>query len=78
MAFDYSQYLTDAQKKALLENNLSAWAADHYANQLNLKIALDAGNEDGIVAATANIATIEAAANVALGELESIPQPASE
>ena len=69
MAIDFSKYMDKEAQKALIESNLKAWAQDHYANSLTVKVSNDA---EVIAKAEENMAAIEAAAVVAEAEMAAL------
>jgi hypothetical protein len=67
MAIDYSALLTDEQKKSILEQRLSQFAAEAYQHTLNKEVA--AGNEDAVKAADDALAILDKAIAVHQEEL---------
>ncbi len=72
MALDYTGLLSDEQKKSILEQRLTQFAAEAYQHDINKTVATAAGNTDGVAAANEALATLEAAINVHQDELAKI------
>lgn len=72
MALDYSGLLTDEQKKSILDQRLTQFAAEAYQHEINKKVASDAGNTDGVAQAEEALKALEAAITVHQDELAKI------
>ena len=72
MGIDLNKYSSVEEQKAILENNLRAWASDYYAHQINIKIQEGAGNQEAVDATRAAMATIDQSADVAQAELATL------
>jgi hypothetical protein len=73
MALDYSSLLSDEQKKSILEQRLTQFAAEAYQHDINKTVAKASGNTEGVAAAEAALETLEAAINVHQDELAKLP-----
>lgn len=73
MSIDYSSMLNDVQKRQLVENRLSQFAAEAYQYSLNRKTAESIQNEEQIQAADKALAILEAAITVHQEELAKLP-----
>jgi hypothetical protein len=73
MALDYSSLLSDEQKKSILEQRLTQFAAEAYQHDINKTVAKASGNAEGVAAAEAALETLEAAINVHQDELAKLP-----
>lgn len=58
---DYSAYLSDDQKKDILNQRLTQFAAEAYQHGINKGVAQAAGNEAGVQAADEALAVLDAA-----------------
>lgn len=76
MAIDYSNLLTNEQKKAILEQRLAQFAAEGYQHTLNKEVAKD--NEDAVKAADEALAILDKAIEVHQEELAKIEQASAE
>jgi hypothetical protein len=72
MAIDYSKYITDDQKKKLLQDRLSQFAAEAYQHSINAQVAESLGNDEGVENATAALSILEAAIDAHEAELKTI------
>lgn len=72
MAIDFRTLVPAEQRKALLEQNINAWALDGYAHQVNKANAEAIGDLEAVANAEAAMATIEVAITNAQAELETI------
>ena len=70
MAIDYSELLTDNEKRNILKQRLTQFAAEGYQHTINKEISKD--NVEAVAAADQALVLIEAAINVHLAELEKI------
>jgi predicted Zn-dependent peptidase len=73
MAIDYSGLLTDEQKRSILSQRLTQFAAEAYQHEINLKVANDADNEEGIKAAEDALVILDSAITVHQAELKKLP-----
>ena len=69
---DFRQLVDPETRRAMLEQNIQAWALDGYANQINAENAAKVGDTAAEEQAKANMATIAAAIANAQAELESL------
>lgn len=69
MAIDYSNLLTDEQKRNILEQRLAQFAAEAWQHTLNKQIAETSGNTDGVAQADAALEILDAAITVHQDEL---------
>lgn len=69
MALDYSGLLTDEQKKSILDQRLTQFAAEAYQHDINKQVATAAGNTEGVAQANEALGTLEAAIAVHQSEL---------
>lgn len=72
MAIDYSKYITDDQKKKLLQDRLAQFAAEAYQHSINAQVAESLGNEEGVENAANALSILEAAIDAHEAELGSI------
>jgi len=72
MAIDYSKYLTDDQKKKLLQDRLAQFAAEAYQHSINAQVADSLGNDEGVENATAALSILEAAIDTHEAELKGL------
>lgn len=78
MAIDYSSLLTSEQKKSILEQRLTQFAAEAYQHEINKQVASAAGNTDGVKAADEALAVLDAAIKVHQEELAKVPAGSDE
>jgi|694.fasta_scaffold00341_94 hypothetical protein len=69
MAIDYTGLLSDEQKKSILEQRLTQFAAEAYQHDINKQVATASNNEEGIKQATDALAILESAMNIHQEEL---------
>ena len=72
MAIDYSSLLSDEQKKSILDQRLTQFAAEAYQHDINKQVASSAGNAEGVTAAEEALKALEAAIAVHQSELAKI------
>ena len=72
MAIDYSKYITDDQKKKLIQDRLAQFAAEAYQHSINATVAESLGNDEGVENATNALGILEAAINAHETELDSL------
>ena len=72
MAIDISALLTPEQKKEILTNRLTGWAADYYSNDLNKKALLAADPNADVSVQEANLAALETAITTAQADLAAL------
>lgn len=70
MAIDYSELLTNDEKRNILKQRLTQFAAEGYQHTINKEVSKD--NAEAVAAADQALVLIEAAINVHLAELEKI------
>ena len=73
MAIDYTGLLSDEQKKSILEQRLTQFAAEAYQHDINKQVATASNNEEGIKQATDALAILESAINIHQEELAKLP-----
>ena len=81
MSIDYSSLLTTDQKKAILEQRLTQFAAEAYQHEINKQVATAADNEEGVKAADDALVILDKAITVHQEELAKLPavaEPAAE
>ena len=72
MAIDFGKYITDDQKKKILEDRLAQFAAEAYQHSINAQVAQSLGNDEGVENAANALAILEAAIDAHEAELGSI------
>lgn len=72
MAIDYSKYITDDQKKTILQDRLAQFAAEAYQHSINAQVAESLGNDEGVENAASALAILEAAIDAHEAELSAI------
>ena len=72
MAIDFGKYITDDQKKKILEDRLAQFATEAYQHSINAQVAALVGNEEGVENAENALAILEAAIDAHEAELGSI------
>ena len=70
---NYSDFLTDEQKRDLLTQRIQQFAAEAYQHSLNLKVAELTGDAGAADHAAASIANLDQALQVHTEELNSLP-----
>jgi vacuolar-type H+-ATPase subunit D/Vma8 len=76
---NFSDLLTDDQKREILVSRIQQFASEAYQISLNQKVLTEnAGNEVAIASNDANLATLEQAIQVHQDELASLPTPTPE
>jgi len=73
MAIDYSGLLTSEQKKNILEQRLTQFAAEAYQHDINKQVATASNNEEGIKQANDALAILETAMTIHQEELANLP-----
>lgn len=71
MAIDYSTYLTDEQKRSILQQRLTQFAAEAWQHQINKQVA--GGNAEAVEQADAALAVLDEAIAVHEAELAKLP-----
>lgn len=66
---DYAALLSDDQKKSILEQRVAQFAAEAYQHDINKKMAIAAGNDEGIKSSDDALVILEAAIVVHQEEL---------
>lgn len=69
MAIDYNQYLSADQKRSILEQRLTQFAAEAYQHEINKQLAESTGDQALVDASSQALATIEAAMQLHQDEL---------
>lgn len=78
MTVDYNSLLTDEQKRNILQQRISQFAAEAYQHSLNKQTCETLEDEAGIESADKSLAILNAALEVHQSELNSLPAPAAE
>lgn len=78
MTIDYNSLLTDEQKRNILQQRISQFAAEAYQHSLNKQTCVTLEDEAGIEAADKSLSILNAALEVHQNELNSLPAPVSE
>lgn len=73
MAIDYTGILSDDQKRSILDQRITEFAAVAYQHSLNVVMCEQAGDEKGVAANEKALAELEAAINVHKAELATLP-----
>ena len=74
MSIDYSALLTDEQKKNILSQRISQFAAEAWQHELNKQTCVQLGDEAGIQSADNALSVLGAALAVHQAELASLEQ----
>lgn len=69
MAIDFGKYITDDQKKKILEDRLAQFAAEAYQHSINAQVAQSLGNDEGVENASNALAILEVAIDAHEAEL---------
>lgn len=72
MAVDYTALLTPEQKKNILEQRISQFAAEAYQHSLNKATCAALNDADGVANAEKSLVILEAAINTHKAELDSL------
>jgi len=72
MAIDFSDLLTDEQKRSLLEQRLQQFAGEAYQHELNRQIAEKVFDADAVTNSEAALQTLETAIDVHQQELKQL------
>ena len=72
MAIDYTALLTDEQKKNILNQRISQFAAEAWQHELNKQTCEQLNDEAGVASAEQALSTLEAAIGVHQAELSSL------
>ena len=78
MAIDYSSLLSDDQKRSILGQRLTQFAAEAYQHEINKSVAEASDNEDGIKAANDALAILETTITKHQDELAKLPAESAE
>lgn len=70
---DYSSLLTNEQKRNVLTQRISQFAAEAWQHELNKKTCEQLGDEAGVASADNALTVLETAISVHQTELEDIP-----
>lgn len=73
---DYGQYLTDDQKRSILGQRLTQFAAEAYQHEINKQVAVASNNTEAVAAADAALVIIDEAILVHEAELAKLTSPA--
>lgn len=73
MTIDYSTYLTDEQKRNILQQRIAQFAAEAYQHEINKQVAVATNNEDGSAAADNALEILGKALEVHEEELAKLP-----
>lgn len=72
MAIDFDNYLTDEQKKIILEQRIQQFMVDAYQHTMNKKVGLETDNEEAVAIAEANLETLETAIEIHQAEIKKL------
>lgn len=72
MTNSFDKYITDEQKKAILEQRINQLATEGYQHNINLQIATNSGNEALVEESSNAITLISNAIEVHENELEGL------
>lgn len=72
MAIDFGKYLTDEQKKKILEQRLNQFALEAYQHTINAEVAKSLGNDEGVENAQKSLEILEAAISAHEVEFDSL------
>lgn len=72
MAIDYGSFLTDEQKKSILEQRLAQFAAEAFQHEINKTVAAATDNEDGVKAADEALVILDKAIEIHKVELDAL------
>lgn len=72
MTIDYNELLTVEQKRMIMENRISQFAAEAYQHEINKKTCESLQDEAGIENAVKSLQILEAAITVHKAELDSL------
>lgn len=78
MTIDYSSLLTDEQKRNILQQRISQFAAEAYQHTLNKQTCESLDDAAGVENAEKALAILEKAIEVHGNELNSLPVPQAE
>jgi hypothetical protein len=78
MAIDYSGLLTDEQKRSILSQRLTQYAAEAYQHEINKQIAESSNNEEGLTAANDALIILENAIQIHQDEIAKLPVVSAE
>lgn len=73
MTIDYSALLTDEQKRNILNQRISQFAAEAWQHELNKRTCADLGDQAGVESAEKALEVLGAAISVHQEELSSLP-----
>lgn len=72
MAIDFGKYLSDEQKKKILEQRLEQFALEAYQHTINAEVAKSLSNDEGVENAVKALEILEAAISAHEAELSTI------
>lgn len=75
MTIDYNNLLTPEQKRSIVAQRISQFAAEAYQHSLNRKSCENIDDQAGIESSDKALAILESALAVHQAELESLPAP---
>lgn len=78
MAIDYTTLLTNEQKRGILTQRVSQFAAEAYQHSLNKTTCESVGDTDGVANADKALVILEAAIATHQAELAALPEPSAE
>lgn len=78
MSIDYASLLTDEQKRNILTQRVSQFAAEAYQHSLNKTTCESVGDTDGVANADKALVILEAAIATHQAELAALPEPSAE
>lgn len=74
---EFDSYLSKSNREALLRERISRFASEGYQYELNLKFAVETGDEAGVETAQEAIDSLKAAITLHLQELAHLEQETS-
>lgn len=73
MPIDYSSYISDAQKRSILQQRIEQFAAEAFQHEINRKLAVELGNTSGVTQADEALAVLDTAITMHADELSKLP-----
>jgi len=72
MTINYDKYLTNDQKKELVQSRLAQFAAEAYQHSINAEVAKSLSNDEGVKNAEDALTILEAAIDAHEAELKGL------
>lgn len=72
MPIDFNQFLTEDQRKNLLNQRIQQFAAEAFQHEINRKVAVETNNPEGEAAAVEALQILDKALEIHVAELESL------